>query len=371
MYTDATLMFMYCETPLHVGSGTSLGIVDLPIQRERYTEYPTAAGSGIKGALRDWFEFTHLWRKFVGSNQLTTVAFEKILKEIGKQPTQRNLADVDSRMVNTVEAEVNKIATVFGPDKEGSEHAGALSFTDARLLLFPVRSMKGVFAWITCPNVIGRLRRDLAIMGGKLEVAELGPDRKPILENGREKKKDVAIPEPQEDCCYGVSSAGTELQRTDGGRTEKYSVLEEYVLKRHSDGNIDDLARWIAGNAIPAGDEYAHWQSLITKNLLLVHDDNFTEFVRHSTEVNARVKIGQGKSTDTAKGGNLFYEENLPMESLLYSVVLASQPHKSDPPEEVNSAAKILTFVKGLDGKRVQVGGDETVGRGILKVRFL
>lgn len=329
MYTDATLMFMYCETPLHVGSGTSLGIVDLPIQRERYTEYPTAAGSGIKGALRDWFE-----------NFPTT---------------------------NNKQAE---IATVFGPEN-GSDHAGAASFTDARLLLFPVRSMKGVFAWITCPNVIGRLQRDLAIVGATLQVGELDKDGKPILENGKPKIKTVAIPKPQEDCYYGVSSAGTELQRTDRGRTENYSVLEEYVLKRHADGNVDDLAHWIAGNAIPAGDEYTHWRSLITKNLLLVHDDNFTEFVRHSTEVNARVKIGEGKSTDTAKGGNLFYEENLPMESLLYSVVLASQPHKPDPPEDVNSAAKILTFVKTLDGKRVQVGGDETVGRGILKVRFL
>ena len=40
---------------------------------------------------------------------------------------------------------------------------GALGFTDARLLLFPVKSVSGVFGWITCPAVLERLKHDLSI----------------------------------------------------------------------------------------------------------------------------------------------------------------------------------------------------------------
>jgi hypothetical protein len=33
MFKQVKLLFLYTETPLHVGSGSSLGTVDLPIQR--------------------------------------------------------------------------------------------------------------------------------------------------------------------------------------------------------------------------------------------------------------------------------------------------------------------------------------------------
>jgi CRISPR-associated protein Cmr4 len=53
MFDRAAMLFLYTETPLHAGSGTSLGIVDLPIQRERTTGYPMIQASGLKGCLRD------------------------------------------------------------------------------------------------------------------------------------------------------------------------------------------------------------------------------------------------------------------------------------------------------------------------------
>ena len=53
MFKEQGILFLYTETPLHAGSGTSVGTVDLPIQRERHTDYPLIQGSGIKGGLRD------------------------------------------------------------------------------------------------------------------------------------------------------------------------------------------------------------------------------------------------------------------------------------------------------------------------------
>lgn len=43
----SSLVFLYAETPLHAGSGTALGAVDLPIQRERLSGLPMVQGSGI------------------------------------------------------------------------------------------------------------------------------------------------------------------------------------------------------------------------------------------------------------------------------------------------------------------------------------
>ena len=56
MYKNAKPLFLICETPLHVGSGSDLGIVDLPIQRERHTNFPKIEASSLKGALREAFE---------------------------------------------------------------------------------------------------------------------------------------------------------------------------------------------------------------------------------------------------------------------------------------------------------------------------
>src|SRR5437764_10809451 len=49
----ARLLFLHAQTALHPGSGTALGTVDLPVQRERHTQWPTIPGSALKGILRD------------------------------------------------------------------------------------------------------------------------------------------------------------------------------------------------------------------------------------------------------------------------------------------------------------------------------
>ena len=49
----------YAISPIHAGSGAATSTVDLPIQRERHTNWPHIQASGVKGAMRDHF------RKFV------------------------------------------------------------------------------------------------------------------------------------------------------------------------------------------------------------------------------------------------------------------------------------------------------------------
>src|SRR5262249_9039713 len=51
--TAKTLFFIHTLTGLQPGSGTALGVVDLPVQRERHTQWPLIPGSSLKGILRD------------------------------------------------------------------------------------------------------------------------------------------------------------------------------------------------------------------------------------------------------------------------------------------------------------------------------
>lgn len=113
------LLLYESVTPLHVGCGQDVGVVDLPVIRERTTGFPFLPGSGIRGALRvrveDERERDHL----------------------------------------------------FGPEAGGDEesrYAGSVAVHDAKLLLFPVRSDPGPYLWLTCPAAIRRLEREARVL---------------------------------------------------------------------------------------------------------------------------------------------------------------------------------------------------------------
>ena len=142
MYKKITPFFLICETPLHAGTGNDLGVVDLPIQRERHTTFPKIESSSLKGSLREAFE----------SNP--AVDRKQIHLAFGYDDDERD-------------------ESVKEHFKEFKQFQGALGFTNARLLLFPVKSMKGVFAWITCPKVLEQLKRDLSIEGVTVPDCEL------------------------------------------------------------------------------------------------------------------------------------------------------------------------------------------------------
>jgi CRISPR-associated protein Cmr4 len=302
MFKERTLMFLYTETSLHAGSGTSLGVVDLPIQREKYTDFPVIQASGIKGAMREWFEFTF-----------------------------------------TDNTNKRKIELAFGPDKIGSEESGyaaAVSFTDARILLFPVRSLKGIFAYCTSPTVLERFRRDAQITGVSPSwTVSTPPNDQTVL--GVQNGSDVA--------------AGDQV------------LLEEYAFRFQADPQVTEIAKSLSQTAFPNGSEYLFWRDKVKKSLLVLPDNAFRDFVKLSTEVQARIKIDNDKRT-VVKGG-LFYEEALLPDSLLYSVILAHDPLKDDRAELANADA-VLTFLHEINGKRLQLGGDATIGRGIVSVRF-
>ena len=122
MFEKQAALFLYAVSPVHMGAGQAVGVIDNPIQRERHTGHPCFAGSGIKGAVRHGF---------------TAIGGDEML-----------------------------VGRLFGPDSNsGDLHAGAISFGDAQLVALPVRSLKGGYVYATCPQALSRTQRLLGLIG--------------------------------------------------------------------------------------------------------------------------------------------------------------------------------------------------------------
>jgi len=322
MYEAKELMFIYCVSPVHMGAGTALGAIDSPIQRERHTQHPMMAGTGIKGALRHT-----AWERW-------HVRDEKTQGDAGERGKNGKA----------------RLTRLFGPDtRDAPEHAGAVAFSDAALVLFPVRSLCRSFVYATCPTALARLERlaTMAGIGGYPKLAAL-PER------------DEAIVHNQ-DLVTTVNNA-------------QNVVLEAFALTRKTDPKSPELARWIASRVVPDGAEHDYFREKVETDLVVLHDDRFNFFVRNSTVVEPHVRIDD--ESGTASDGGLFYVENLPPESVLVSLVMASPERRSNDAEKGNGGARLSAtdlladLRQEFGGKLVQVGGDATTGRGQVVLSF-
>jgi len=301
MFERTRLLFLYAVSPVHMGAGQAIGVIDNPIQRERHTDHPMMAGSGLKGALRH-----HLERKW----------------------------------------DKTEVARLFGPESNASDHAGCVSFGDAQLVAFPVRSLRRGYVWAVSPVSLARLKR-LALLAG----CEVG---------------------------WSVPAADAEqaLVAEAGVLNQGRLVLEAFDFDATESRELQAIAQWLAGNALPPGPAHEHFRKKIASDLVLLPEDAFSHFVRNATVVEAHVRIND--DTGTADEGGLFYTENLPPESLLVSPVLASvertsKKGRNDKPMPAKEVMQTLVTGKdkpGLDDALIQVGGDATTGRGLIVLRF-
>jgi len=305
MYDKANPLFLMCEAPLHAGSGSGLGVVDLPIQREKHTDFPKIEGSSLKGSLREFFE---------------------------------------TKNKNNVEETI----ALFGSPTEAEEEnaqAGSMGVADARLLLFPVKSMKGVFAWITCPRVLTRFKNDYALSGKTLDLAV--PDGTATTPNSN-----ILL-------------------------TPSRVVLEEYAF----DGveKSDQLAKWGEwfSETLFGDRKDSYWAGKIKTDILILADDDFQDFARLSTEVITRTKINS--QTGTVEQGALFTEEYLPADSILYSVIFTRGEYLTKGEGTQKSSGEKMEeeqlrsyFSQTLENHPVlQLGGNYTLGKGLLRTKFL
>lgn len=214
---------------------------------------------------------------------------------------------------------------LFGRDDSKNAAAGSLILGEARVLAFPVRSAKGSFAWITCPLVLNRLIRDTGCKLPKVDFDKLDDSH-----------------------CYGSE----DLILKDS------VVLEEYRLKSI------DLAEKTADALKPFCSDPV-WAD-VTSRLVILSDEMFSYFCEHACEVVTRIRIDDETGTVAGSSGSgaLFNLEQVPSETLFYSVFFADEKRKEDTFEKL---ADCLTN----EGNILQIGGDASTGLGFCSVELL
>ncbi|GIV72688.1 MULTISPECIES: type III-B CRISPR module RAMP protein Cmr4 [Caldilinea] len=299
MFEARSMLFIYVETPLHAGTGRGLGAVDLPIQRERTTGYPIVQASSLKGRLR--------------------------------AAAKGNLPD-------------NEWKAIFGPEtNNASDHAGALSIGDARILLFPVRSLAGVFAWTTSRDALARFLREAHMVGLSVDwELPAEPDRNTILVSG-----DALI-------------AGGSVV------LEEFSFTPDTNQADQAD-KVRAIGQWLADNALPQTG-YDYWKQALPNKLCILPEDAFRDFVLYGTEVQTHIKLDPDKKT--VQSGALWTTESLPVDTLLYAPLMATKSRTKNKEEVDLSGQQVLAKVKGLRLVYTQLGGDETTGQGMVALRF-
>lgn len=322
MYQKIEPIFIRNITPMHVGVGSDLGVVDLPIQREKHTGYPKIESSGIKGCVREYFEsvitseaeWVDVHKMFGYDDKSLPYYFEN-----GKR---KNVPDEKKKMF----------------DDTKRQFAGAVGFSDARILFFPVKSAKGVYAYVTC---LGVLRKFVEVM--QICSSDTGFKYTLIDDLADLKAGEVY-------CCDKVV-------------LNNKVVLDEYVYEKNQK-DVKDLF-----------DNFTKILGLDKRkaeNMVIVQDDEFADFVSMYTEVITRTKISN--QTGTVEEGALFTEEYLPSETIMYTLLLMTSSfyqgeNKQETYLSVNEI-KDKIDEKFLDREIVlQIGSGATIGKGIVKFR--
>lgn len=185
------------------------------------------------------------------------------------------------------------------------QNAGNLLVSDARLLLLPVRSLSSAYKWVTSPHLLERLKRDTERSG---QAASFD------LPNVEDK----------------------EALSQDSGKL----FLEERsfeVSEEPGDDLVETLGQLILHDST---------RNRLPEQLTVISDNAFSWFARYGLAIQARNVL-----TDQKTSKNLWYEETLPPDTLMYTVLA-----------ERNGDA--LYKVREANNGYLQAGGNETVGQG-------
>jgi CRISPR-associated protein Cmr4 len=219
------------------------------------------------------------------------------------------------------------------PDRDAvfgvQEAAGLLQVADARLLLLPVRCLGASFMWTTSPYVLRRFQRDLeaAAIGGAPGV--------PAVADGAAR----------------VATGDALVTVNNKSRL----VLEDLDFEA-SASEAAEWAEWI-GTRLFTGDK--DWQTEFRRRFAIVDDKSFHFLAEFATEVSAHVRIDPDKGT--VEQGALWYQEALPAETVLVSLLRAEERKG-----QTASADGVLKVVGAA--RCLQLGGKATTGQGVVRL---
>lgn len=296
------ILCLFTRTPLHIGDETKSGATDRPLLREKHTSMPIVPGPTLKAVFADaWTE---------------------------PAPVATPQSD--------------EAIWLFGPSATSETNPGVLSFCDAVLLAFPVRSARGGFGWITSPQVLQRAARDGVI------ALSLLPETPPA----------------DDQAFFARLPLGREAGQPPNVQTR--IVLEEYTFVRASDlpaGLAQALAGMFPGDPI--------WKEIASR-LVIVSNSTMSFFTQAACEVIRRMRVDP--VTGTAAPGPVFSQENVPSEAMFYAVVAcaaendpARKPEHQRTPQD---AARRFTHKLQSLGPVFQIGGSGSVGQGLCSVEI-
>ncbi|MBL8820137.1 MAG: type III-B CRISPR module RAMP protein Cmr4 [Planctomyces sp.] len=331
--STSALIVIHVIESMHCGTGESRDGIDAVIAREAHTRWPIIPRSQMKGGFR---------------SACCDAQYHEDYSAAAKEDKQ-NLKRSSINSTN------EKLTAVFGP-REIAEaedaHSGAVRISPARILAFPICSHRGVFAWITCPEVLLQLKRNL-----------IARRMSSLLQFGTETANCLPNTFPNLDFAAGEALFADDAAVAFLRETSKCVRLAELTFKQKSNTECDralsQVTEWFNKFALNTD---ACTNKDFKQRLVMVSNEAFSHLVRYKTEVVQRNSLDY--DTKTVAKGLLFSMELLPPETLLYATVRSEATRGT----HVMAAQDVHKYVKEQLGKThnvLQFGADQSKDAGV------
>ncbi|MEM1895012.1 MAG: type III-B CRISPR module RAMP protein Cmr4 [Acidilobaceae archaeon] len=344
-YSYADLVIVKALTPVHAGVGRAGGLVDLPVQRDEHG-YPCIYSSSLKGALK-----TALIKAYV-----------KELGNVGK-----------ARMA---------VSSLLGAEpEEGETFESSIAILDSLLLVIPVRSLKGIYAYVTSPYLLDSFLDRCSLIEAFREAEEVTKTGG-VTSICRELKEWLgknSIKSEEAVCVKGCETI--KINELEG----KAILAEEFIL------TVTDKSQEASG-LVKLVEKLK-----LNKPLLVLNDDTARELIERSIVRLTRVRLK--RETKKVDAGP-WTEEYIPGGTMLHTLFLYKRPHckgamRADEYiqclKDLKLVRETFRFDKDVDqaviaregAKNVKdiisrqlknyvvLGGHETIGKGIVELLFL
>jgi len=156
------------------------------------------------------------------------------------------------------------------------------------------------------------------------------------------------------------------------------AVLEDLIYPEAEVSYSTEVADLAAALSTLIPESEPATRTRFLSRFVVIPDLDFCGLMQSTVPVQARVKLTGGKTTDKwenkengeAENGNLWYEEYLPSDCLLVSLIGERRTRSRGQGQAASVAASPKATLNDLIGKAdvfkvVQVGGNETVGHGL------